>query len=383
MASLPPPPEDVGEMTVEEALPLFEDALYSVGLSEKTIKSYLAAVRDFSSHAGNPRISSITSKMITSWIRSRLDRGFPHESRNTRADRRETRRRRQATLHYYTLFLRRFLEWAGRPRRLVPVVRKPTSPEPRVLQEEDIDRLLEASRDLMDVLIVSLLYETGLRSSELLSLRVRDVDLERGEVVVRSGKYGKRRIVFLGPLSKKALEAYLPGKRPHDPVIPLTYNALYKRLKTLAKRAGLEHYGLRPHVLRHTFATNALRKGMSLIALQKLLGHSDVKITQIYTHLLTEDLRREYEKIFAPTSNSPPAPTPQTTTPISVPAPPPVRASPPPPSPPQDGGAGGSGGMRYCFNCGAPLPPGARFCASCGIRLDALYRPSSSVGETA
>jgi len=285
-------------MTVEEALPLFEDALYSIGLSEKTIKSYMAAIRDFSNHAGNPRISRITGKMIASWIRTRLEKGFPNESRNHARDRREARRRRQATLHYYTLFLRRFLEWAGRPRSLVPVVRKPSAPEPRTLQEEDVDRLLEASRDLMDVLIVSLLYETGLRSSELLGLRARDIDLERGEIVVRSGKYGKRRIVFLGPLSRKALEARLPGLRPNDPGIPLTYNALYKRLRTLARRAGLENYGLRPHVLRHTFATEALRRGLSLAALQRILGHSDLKVTQLYLHLTLEDVRTEYERAF-------------------------------------------------------------------------------------
>ncbi|MEB3759152.1 MAG: tyrosine-type recombinase/integrase, partial [Desulfurococcales archaeon] len=112
--------------------------------------------------------------------------------------------------------------------------------------------------------------------------------------------YGKERVVFLGDDALRVLKEYVELKRlgPEDRVVNISYQALYKRLKRLARDAGLPVEKVRPHILRHTFATEALRRGMSLPALQRILGHSDIKITQVYLHLVKEDVKKEYLNVF-------------------------------------------------------------------------------------
>ncbi|MCE4602710.1 MAG: tyrosine-type recombinase/integrase [Desulfurococcales archaeon] len=227
-----------------------------------------------------------------SWI-SRLRKEGVHRRRS------QKRESLQNTLHYYTLFVKRFLTWLGIGGEDLPVVPRKRHIIPDTLSWEEVKRLIEAARDIYDALIVSVLAETGMRVSELLSIRIRDIDLDKGEVRIR-GKYGKERIVFLGPASRALIKAYIDSSdpSPREKLVDMSYQAVHKRLKRLAIRAGIEPSRVRPHVLRHTFATEAIRRGMSLPALQKLLGHSDIKITEVYLHMNMEDVRREYASIF-------------------------------------------------------------------------------------
>lgn len=278
---------------LSRAVEAFLEALVAAGASRSTVRAYRAALRDFAEYAGwDRRVSEVDVGLVNGWIADRARRGFPRE-----------RGGRRSTLHYYTVFVRRFLRWAGAP------VDPPAMPRGRrgfshALSWREVEALLNASRDLVDALAVALMAESGLRAGELLSLRVGDVDLESGTARVR-GKYGKERIVFLGPVSRLLLQARLASARdPGERVVPISYQALYKRLKSLARRAGVDPARVRPHVLRHTFATEALRRGLSLAALQRILGHSDLKVTQLYLHLTMEDVRAEYERAFL----APPAP---------------------------------------------------------------------------
>ena len=349
LVKLPPAPEGVLDIDIRMALNSFLAALAATGASEKTLNSYRSGIMDFIEYSGVRRLRDLNAGVILEWINHRLRYGFERE-RKRDVDYKIVRRRRQVTMHYYTMFLRKFIEWAGLDKKIVPVVRKPRSIGVEALGKEEIAKLLSAARDLKDLAILSLLFETGLRASELLSLRVRDVDLSRGEVVVRSGKYGKERTVFLGPLSRRVLEKIITGKRSVDRIINLSYNGLYKRLKSIAKRAGVPPYKVRPHVLRHSFATEALRSGVSLPVLQKLMGHSDIKTTQIYMHLVKEDLEREY-KVFADSIKKS----------IYSGGGAENKATPTPPS--------GAGVFRFCPYCGSKLPAGAKFCPYCGSRL--------------
>ncbi|MDM7275954.1 MAG: tyrosine-type recombinase/integrase [Thermoprotei archaeon] len=269
-----------------EAVEMFVNGLYTIGLNTRTVKAYRSALNSFASSAGWEKPArEVSVDDYMEWL-SKMKKAGKDFS--------------ETTLHYYSIFVRRFLKWIGVDGDIpaVPGSRKGFS---EALSWADIERLMENSRDLLDLLIVSLLAETGLRASELLSLRVSDIDFAEGRVRV-TGKYGKQRIVFLGPISRLVLYEYTArtGKRPGDNIVDISYQALYKRLKRLALKAGIPQEKVRPHILRHTFATEALRRGMNMSALQKLLGHNDIKVTQLYLHLTMDDVKREYEKTFNP-----------------------------------------------------------------------------------
>ena len=298
---IPPPPPRVREASLREAIDYFLGLLYAAGASEQTVKSYRAALYDFASYVGpNTRISELTQERIAEWITSRLQEGVRRPREKRRRESYEARRAAQQTLHYYTLFLRGFVQWLGLD-LYVPVVRKPPGRKVEALTPEEVVRLLSAARDLLDLLIVALLFETGLRAREAVELRMGDIDFANNSIRVRAAKYGRERIVFYGPLTQAVLEKLVAERgtlNPDDPVLGISYSALYKRLKSLARRAGIDPRRVRPHILRHTFATEALRRGMSLPALQRLLGHRDIKVTEIYLHLVNEDIRQQYIAAF-------------------------------------------------------------------------------------
>ncbi|MCE4606902.1 MAG: site-specific integrase [Desulfurococcales archaeon] len=286
------PPVGVEDLGVREAVDEYLLALELAGASKRTLRVYRAALIDFAGFVGGDVKCVDAVKRLRDWLVARRRNGFSRSKTGGRGV--------LVTLHYYYMFIRRFLSWCGVEPR-APRIPRPRSGVSDALKWDDVIRLLRASRDLLDRVIVLLLAETGLRSSELLGLKVKDIDFDSGEIIVRNAKYGKERIVFLGEESGRILREFisLKGLGPDDRVIKFSYQALYKRLKRLARDAGLPVEKVRPHVLRHTFATEALRRGMSLPALQRILGHSDIKITQVYLHLVKEDVKREYLSVFS------------------------------------------------------------------------------------
>ncbi|AFZ70129.1 site-specific recombinase XerD [Caldisphaera lagunensis DSM 15908] len=274
--------------SIKEAFNLFIKSMEVSGASPLTIKSYKVAIQNFINFIGeNKRIDEINYDIYANWI------NYLKKNMSKR-----TKRNYEATIHYYSIFVRRFLNWIGTDQELpIMSLRRQTFSE--ALTWEEVTKLISSVRDLDDLLIVSILSETGLRVRELLNLTWDDINLDTGQIRV-IGKYNKERIVFIGPLSRQALiEAYNLYGNKRKNIIDLTYQAVYKRLKSLAVRAGLDPRKVRPHIIRHTFATEALRRGMSLPALQRLLGHSDIKITQLYLHLVNDDVRREYNRLFS------------------------------------------------------------------------------------
>lgn len=184
----------------------------------------------------------------------------------------------------------------GGPRRL-----------PKVLGLREVERLISAPdpktpRGARDSAMLELLYAAGLRVSELVGLRVNQVNLEAGYLIVL-GKRGRERVVPLGDVAVEKLKDYLEWARPKlskgrdAPELflspagrALTRQGVWKALKAYALREGLER-GLSPHTLRHTFASHLLEGGADLRSVQLLLGHADISTTQIYTHIDREHLK--------------------------------------------------------------------------------------------
>lgn len=182
---------------------------------------------------------------------------------------------------------------------------------PKFLSVKEVEILLRqpdesTERGLRDKAMLELLYATGLRVSELVSLRLNDLNLRDGFLVCR-GKGGKDRIVPLGKSASAAVHCYLAEARStfvlHETdVLFLTYRGnaftrqgFWKVLKAYARKACLDEK-ISPHVLRHSFATHLLERGADLRSVQLMLGHSQITTTQIYTHVSRKHLRRIYEK---------------------------------------------------------------------------------------
>ena len=155
--------------------------------------------------------------------------------------------------------------------------------------------------------MLEMLYATGMRVSELVSLSVADVNLEEGYVRCR-GKGYKERIIPIYPEAVRSLRAYIDEARPRlrrrrdEPSLflnrrgnRLTRQGFWLLLKGLAAEAGISH-SITPHTLRHSFATHLLRGGAALRHVQELLGHSSISTTQIYTRLAHDQLRDEYDR---------------------------------------------------------------------------------------
>jgi integrase/recombinase XerD len=184
---------------------------------------------------------------------------------------------------------------------------------PKFLSLEDVDRLLAqpdttTPRGLRDKALIEVLYATGLRVSELISLRAGDLNLDEGYLTC-IGKGDKQRMVPLGQEAADWVRRYIRDGRTRmlrkkaSPWLfvnardggPLSRVGFWKVLKEYGIKAGISR-DLSPHVLRHSFATHLLERGADLRMIQLMLGHADLSTTQIYTHVLEARLRTVYDK---------------------------------------------------------------------------------------
>lgn len=182
---------------------------------------------------------------------------------------------------------------------------------PEILSTEEVIRLLEqpdgeSPKEIRDKAMLELLYATGIRVTELITLKLKDINLQMGYLVCRDSS--KERVIPFGNEAKSALIRYLEGTRASmiaDPDseylfancsgLPMSRQGFWKLIKYYARKAGIVA-DITPHTLRHSFAAHLVENGADLRSVQEMLGHSDISTTQIYANMNHSRIREVYAK---------------------------------------------------------------------------------------
>ena len=279
------------------------------GLSENTIKSYH---RDLTRY-----FSFLESRDITQW--DKIDRyivlDFLEELREEGKSS-TTIIRMVSSLRKFHQFLRQERKTDNDPMQYIDTPKK-AQKLPKTLTIKEVEKIIEApdtsdELGIRDRAILEVMYATGLRVTELISLKLDDLHLSLG-LLQTLGKGDKERIIPLGDVAIKWLEIYLENSRPEllyknkkekPTILFLNYKGegfsrqgIWKNLKVYVTEAGIEK-DVTPHTLRHSFATHLLENGADLRVVQELLGHADISTTQIYTHISKNRMADVYKAHF-------------------------------------------------------------------------------------
>jgi integrase/recombinase XerD len=270
------------------------------GLSDHTLDAYGRDLSRYLSYLETQKISqpeAITPAVVLRFLGHLKQTGLSARSRA----------RNLAALRTFHKFLVREKIIADNPTDQV-VSPKTLAALPKTLSPIDVESLLASPKGetplaLRDRAMLEILYATGLRVSELVSLQLNDLQLDVGYLTA-FGKRSKQRIVPLGEAAVAALHDYLRNGRPgldkqrgsrhlflNRSGAGLTRQGFWKIIKRRAREAGIKQ-SITPHTMRHSFATHLLENGADLRSVQAMLGHADIATTQIYTHVTRERLRQ-------------------------------------------------------------------------------------------
>lgn len=273
-------------------------------LSRNTVDAYASDLRRFSAflRSGGIPVGEFDRRRCLAFLSSVRDEGLSARSAA----------RHVSSLRSFFRYLVREGVLAGNP---LADVRGPKlgRPLPRYLTVTDVERLLDAPdrgtpEGMRDRAMLDLMYASGLRATEVVTLRLENVDMNAGFVRIL-GKRGKERVVPVAPAALETLRDYLSTGRTAFLRRGMATNALFlsrrgsritrqtlwNRIARWAKAAGIRRK-ISPHVLRHSFAGHLLAGGADLRAVQAMLGHADIATTQIYTHVTPERLREIHGK---------------------------------------------------------------------------------------
>jgi integrase/recombinase XerD len=274
------------------------------GLSANTLEAYgrdLSRYVGFLDEKGLGRAEEISPTLVLEFLGSLKKTGLGPRSRA----------RTLVALRTFHKFLQQEGLSGSNPTAQVAAPRS-LSPLPQTLSPVEVERLLEAPRgegclDVRDRAMLELLYATGLRVSELVGLKLSELQMDAGYLIA-FGKGSKQRIVPMGEAAIESLDYYLGHarhlflKEQKCPCVflnrsgkGLTRQGFWKIIKRRALASNIRK-NITPHTLRHSFATHLLENGADLRAVQTMLGHADISTTQIYTHVTRERLKKLHEQ---------------------------------------------------------------------------------------
>jgi len=267
--------------------------------SKNTISSYARDLEKYKNYFSNKKVlKNITNKDIKEYIKYLNNKENPRSiARNISC----------LKSFYKFLLIENYINKNPLENITSPKLKKSL---PKVLTEEEVDKLLNIklidNYSYRNKAMLELMYSSGLRVTELITLKITDIDFDMALVRI-FGKGSKERVIPLGEYAIAALEEYVKYHRGNmlknkttnylflsSRGDKMTRQAFFKILKKLAQEQGVKTE-FSPHTLRHSFATHLLKHGADLRSIQELLGHSDVSSTQIYTHITNEKLKENYK----------------------------------------------------------------------------------------
>lgn len=245
--------------------------------SPRTIESYIFFIQPFLASTNN--IEKISLDDVKNFLAQLIDK-YSNKSRSLAV----------SSLRFF------FKRVVDRPDIFVKLeVPKKEKKLPIVLTVEEVKNLLAAATNKKSKLILKMLYSSGLRVSELVNLKPKDLDFNQNIGWVRKGKGSKDRIFKIAESLSKQLQKYI-NKNPANKFLfskdkPLTPRNIQLLIKKAAQKANINKK-VTPHTLRHSFATHLLENGENLLVIQQLLGHENLETTRIYTHISQEQIKK-------------------------------------------------------------------------------------------
>lgn len=266
--------------------------MYEKMFSSNTVNSYVRDLEEFNSFLESEYIKHVTYKDIRSYLAYMYNKKYSS---------RTISRKLSAIRSFYKYEVNKGVI-KDNPCLLIsnPKVEKKL---PNYLSYNEIETMLEVpdtfkNNSLRDKLIIEILYSTGIRVSELVNINVKDIDFYNNQILIL-GKGNKERYVIFGNTLKDMLKEYISIKNDSEYLITNKYNkkmstrSIEEIVKKIVKIDGIKNK-VTPHTIRHTFATHMLNEGADLRVVQELLGHENLKTTEVYTHVSNERLRSVY-----------------------------------------------------------------------------------------
>ena len=281
--------------TLKKRIVYFLGAKKTDGLSDRTIQNYQQILTHFAEWI-NKHITQITTDDIRSYI-TYLS---------------VERKLKESSLQTHINTLRTFFAWMTiegiikkNPMLKIKSLKIDKKNARHALSQEELERLRNACKNYREKAIVEFFYSTGCRLTEVVNIRLDELNFEARSVKV-IGKGNKERTVYFSVRAKLMIQEYVQQRKGGIMLFPssktpyekMKVRGMQRIIQNVGERAGLSKR-VHPHLLRHTFATNAVNAGMDITIIQRLLGHEDVNTTQIYASISQDIVRQAYDRIVS------------------------------------------------------------------------------------